>query len=103
MPLRTVPIRRVANRDNLILGGDRELVLSSALIATVLIFVAQAVYTVVLGIGLWLFSLAVLRRMAKSDPQMRFVYLRSRLYAAYYAARSTPFRRDPDARWSRLQ
>ncbi|MFR1533871.1 MAG: conjugal transfer protein TrbD [Bilophila wadsworthia] len=46
------------------------------------------------GLTLWVFSLFVLRLMAKADPQMRFVYLRHIRYAAYYPARSTPFREN---------
>ena len=32
--------------------------------------------------------------MAKADPLMRQVYLRSRRYRPYYSARSTPFREN---------
>ncbi|MET0618557.1 MAG: VirB3 family type IV secretion system protein, partial [Luteibacter sp.] len=38
MAIRTVPIRRAGNRDNLFMGGDRELVLFSGLLAAALIF-----------------------------------------------------------------
>ncbi|MET0937545.1 MAG: conjugal transfer protein TrbD, partial [Luteibacter sp.] len=41
MAIRTVPIRRAGNRDNLFMGGDRELVLFSGLLAAALIFSAQ--------------------------------------------------------------
>jgi hypothetical protein len=32
--------------------------------------------------------------MAKSDPLMRFVYMRHRTYRPYYPAHSTPFRKN---------
>ena len=35
--------------------------------------------------------------MAKSDPKLRFVYLRHRRYRRYYPARSTPFASTPPA------
>ena len=35
------------------------------------------------------------RKMAKSDPRMRQVYIRHRKYKSYYPARSTPFRINP--------
>lgn len=92
MALRTVPIHRVGNRHNLFMGGDRELVMFSGLLAFALIFSAQELRATVYGLSLWFGSLFACRLMAKSDVQMRFVYLRSRRYRKYYPARSTPFR-----------
>lgn len=91
MSLRTVPIRRAANRPSLFMGGDRELVMCSGLLAAILFFVAMDWRAVIAGSMLWFAALKVLRLMAKSDPQMRAVYLRHRRYRAYYPARSTPF------------
>ena len=97
MALRTMPIRRAGNRDNLFMGGDRELVMFSGLLAFALIFSAQELRATVVGVVLWFGSLFVLRIMAKSDPKMRFVYLRNRRYKAYYPPRSTPFRDNPNS------
>ena len=94
MELRTIPIRRAGNRHNLFMGGDRELVMFSGLLAAILIFVAQDWRAFLGGVVLWFGSLWVLRLMAKSDPQMRAVYLRQRRYKRYYSARSTPFRNN---------
>lgn len=92
MMLRTVPIHRSMNRANLFMGGDRELVMVSGLLAFALIFTAQEWGATIYGILLWSGALFVLRLMAKADPQLRPVYLRHRRYARYYPARSTPFR-----------
>ena len=92
MAVRTVPIRRSGNRDNLFLGGDRELVMLSGLIAGALIFSAQETKAFIMGVALWLLSLFLFRAMAKADPKMRHVYLRQRRYAAHYPPRSTPYR-----------
>ena len=92
MALRTIPIRRAGNRANLFMGGDRELVMFAGLMAAALIFSAQELRATLIGISLWVVSLFILRLMAKADPLMRRVYLRHRRYAAYYPARSTPFR-----------
>jgi type IV secretion system protein VirB3 len=92
MALRTVPIRRSGNRHNLFMGGDREMVMFSGLLAFALIFSAQEVRATVMGLGLWTMALFLLRLMAKADPMMRFVYLRHRRYRGYYPARSTPYR-----------
>lgn len=92
MALIATPIRRAGNRESLFMGGDRELVMFSGLIAGALIFSAQEVRASVFGIALWFGALFVLRIMAKSDPKLRSVYLRHRRYKAYYPAHSTPYR-----------
>ena len=92
MALRTVPIRRSGNRHNLFMGGDREMVMFSGLLAFALIFSAQELRATIMGLGLWTMALFLLRLMAKADPMMRFVYLRHRRYRDYYPARSTPYR-----------
>ncbi|MDF3982971.1 conjugal transfer protein TrbD [Luteibacter sp. PPL201] len=90
--MRTVPIRRAGNRDNLVLGGDRELVLFTGLLAGALIFSAHDLKAAVFGGAMWVLGLQAFRIMAKADPKMRFVYLRQRRYRKFYPARSTPFR-----------
>jgi type IV secretion system protein TrbD len=92
MTIRTVPIRRSGNRDNLFMGGDRELVMLTGRLAGVLIFSAQDMKAFVAGVTLWLFALYLFRVMAKADPKMRHVYLRQRRYRSYYPPRSTPYR-----------
>ena len=92
MALRTIPIHRAGNRPNLFMGGDRELVMFTGLVAGALVFSAQEVKATVFGALLWIVALYLLRLMAKSDPKMRAVYMRHRKYKTYYPARSTPFR-----------
>jgi type IV secretion system protein TrbD len=94
MALRTIPIRRAGNRHNLFMGGDRELVMFSGLLAGALVFSSQEWKATIFGVILWFSSLFLLRLMAKSDPKMRAVYMRHRLYKGYYPARSTPFREN---------
>jgi len=103
MALDSVPIHRVANRDSLFMGGDRELVMLAGLLAAALIFTAQDLRATVFGIALWFGGLFVLRLMAKSDPKMRDVYLRHRKYEKYCPARSTPFRDNPRSQENRYQ
>ena len=95
MALRTVPLRRAGNRPNLFMGGDRELVMFAGVLAFALIFSAQELRASVMGLLLWFGALFACRLMAKSDPKLRQVYLRHRLYKRYYPARSTPFRENP--------
>jgi type IV secretory pathway TrbD component len=97
MALRTIPIRRAGNRHSLFMGGDREMVMFSGLLAGALIFSAQEWKATIFGLFLWFTSLYLLRLMAKSDPKMRPVYMRHRRYKGYYPARSTPFRENTTA------
>lgn len=73
------------------MGGDRELVMFSGLLAFALIFSAFEFKAFVFGTTLWVFALFALRLMAKNDPLLRKVYLRHRKYRTYYPARSAPF------------
>jgi type IV secretory pathway TrbD component len=92
MALRVTPIHRSGNRPNLFLGGDREMVMFTGVIAFALVFSAQDWTATAFGAGLWVAALHLFRLMAKADPMMRPVYLRHRRYQVYYPARSTPFR-----------
>jgi type IV secretory pathway TrbD component len=103
MALRSVPIRRAGNRDNLFMGGDRELVMFAGLLAFALIFSAQEVRATLVGLVLWIATLYAFRLMAKADPKMRFVYMRHRRYKPYYPARSTPFRENTTSQGRQYQ
>lgn len=63
MALRTIPIRRAASRTNLFMGGDRELVMFSILLAAVLIFTSQDWIAAGVGIVIWAGALFLLRKM----------------------------------------
>ena len=92
MSLARARIHRAGTRPHLFLGGDRELVLFTGLIAFALTVPSFQWASIVTGISLWLVALYLLRKMAKADPLMRHVYLRQLRYRRYYAARSTPWR-----------
>ena len=92
MSLARARIHRAGTRPHLFLGGDRELVLFTGLIAFALTVPSFQWASIVTGILLWLVVLYLLRKMAKADPLMRHVYLRQLRYGRYYAARSTPWR-----------
>lgn len=92
MELNKIPIHRAMNRPNLLLGGERELVLVSGLLSGTLAFAGASVVTIIIGIVLWFGLLTLLRMMAKKDPFMSKVYLRHIKYQKFYPARSTPYR-----------
>jgi len=89
--LPTIRFHRALHRPNLILGGERELVMFTGLIAVCLIFAAQNVMAMILGLLIWFGCLALLRQMAKIDPYLSQVYMKSLKYRLYYASRSKPF------------
>jgi type IV secretion system protein TrbD len=92
MSLARARIHKAGTRPHLFLGGDRELVLFTGLVAFALTVPSFQWASIVTGIALWLVALYLLRKMAKTDPLMRHVYLRQLRYRRYYAARSTPWR-----------
>ncbi len=85
---REIVIHQSCNRPNLLLGGDRELVLGSAMMSAMLAFALATWWGVVSGIALWIFAVAVLSRMGKSDPLLRQAYIRHIRYRPYYPAKS---------------
>lgn len=91
MSLRKTPLSRALGRPNLIAGGERKLVLLAALICFALIFSALNWFTAIAAIIIWFGSIAALRQMAKADPQMSEIYLRSIKYQNYYSAKPKPF------------
>ncbi|MDA8307718.1 MAG: conjugal transfer protein TrbD [Deltaproteobacteria bacterium] len=92
--LRRVPVHRALNRPNVLLGGERELVLMTGIICFTLIVVAQTWIAFVLGIALWFVSIGFLRMMAKADPMMSRVYVRHIQFKSFYSAHSRPFRKE---------
>jgi type IV secretory pathway TrbD component len=92
--LRHTAFHRALHRPNLFLGGERELVMTTALLAGGLAIAAQNWVAAAVSAAVWFGVIAILRMMAKADPQMSKVYLRQLHYQAYYPARSRPFRTD---------
>jgi len=91
--LRHVVVYRALQRPNLLLGGERELVLTALLLAGALVFSALNLPAFVVGSLLYAISLLALRRMARADPLMSHVYRRHLRYAAFYAAKRVNARR----------
>lgn len=85
---REIVIHQSANRPQLLLGGDREMVLLAALMAAMLIFALVTWWGVLAGLLLWVAAVAVLSRMGKADPMLRHVYIRHVKYRAFYSAKS---------------
>lgn len=94
MTLRTTHLPRALSRPSLVLGGERELILTSGIVTVGLGVIGMN--PVSLAYAVIAFPLAVwgLRRLAKVDPMMSKVYLRQLKYQGYYPARSSVWRQD---------
>lgn len=92
-PLKYTLIPRALSRPNLLMGGERELVLSSAVICCGIAASAMNLLAFIVCGALWLLSQTVAVWMAKADPQMVRIYKRHVNYQAYYSAFSTPHRK----------
>ena len=86
------PIPRVLSRHNHILGGERNLVLVSALACGGVGLASANTVGIVTCAVLWVASLQAWRWTAKADPQLSGVYIRSLKYRGYYPAFSRPYR-----------
>lgn len=101
-PLQRVMVHRSINRPVQLLGGDRELVLLSALAAAMLIFAVMEWWAVIAGIGLWVVGVGLLAWMGKSDPLMKEVFVRHVGYQGFYPAVAAWCGRDRQIRDWRL-
>jgi len=85
--LRHSPIFKF-NRVNLILGAERNLVYLLGLLTLVLVVVLQNIFTLILGVCLWLGLMPLFRMMGDGDPQMSQTFKRYTQYQKYYPAHS---------------
>jgi len=89
--LEAIKVHSALNKSNLLLGGERELMLLVGLFSALMIFIAMTWQTFIIGIILWLILTMLLRMMAKADPLMSKIYLRHLKYKDFYMAHSSPF------------
>lgn len=92
MEARRALIHQSLHRQNLVLGAERELAMSSALIA---LLVGVGGMTAISGIAafvFWLAAIFVLRRMARADPLMSKVWMRHVKQQDLYSAKASRWR-----------
>lgn len=87
VPVQT-PMRASLNRPQLLLGGERGLVLFAGVMCAVLVASTLKFSAFVLAAGTWAFFVAVLSRMGKYDPMLSRVYARHLRYRDWYPAKS---------------
>ncbi|WP_299693420.1 conjugal transfer protein TrbD [uncultured Vibrio sp.] len=94
--LHVIPIYAF-NRAHLVMGGEREIVMVSMLMALILV-VLQNLYMAVLAVVLFFSMLMVARLMAKSDPVLTQVYRRYHAFQRFYPAHSVKYLHRAKAR-----
>jgi type IV secretion system protein TrbD len=88
--LQKLPFPRAFHRANLILGGERELVLVTAILAGALVVASPTWLNLAIALGGWLLGLMILRKLAQNDANLSRLYLRSLKYKPAYHAYSRP-------------
>lgn len=89
---RYTPLFRALYRPQQVMGGERELMLFSMLLAGGLIISALNWVATIIGVIIWMVCVKGLRMMAKVDPVLSKVYIRQLRYKQYYPAFSRPSR-----------
>ena len=92
MSARILPIHQSLHRHAHVLGAERELVMTSALIALLVGVGGLTAVSIVSAVIFWLVALFALRRMAKADPIMSRVWLRHIKQQEYYPAKASRWR-----------
>ena len=82
-----LPIHQSLHRHAHVLGAERELVMTSALIALLVGVGGLTVVSIVSAIVFWIVSVFAPRRMAKADPIMSRVWLRHIKQQEFYPAK----------------
>lgn len=96
-PTRT-RVRQSLLRPLLVLGGERELVFASGMIAAILAFVFGDLMIAAIGITFWFVSLFVFQQMAKHDSQLSRVYIRHLNKKIFYPALPHVTALEPEAK-----
>lgn len=93
MEARRVPIHQSLQRHNLVLGAERELTMLSVLLALLVGVGGMTLISGVSALAFWLCAIFVLRKMARTDPQMSLVWRRHIRLQDYYPAKSSRWRK----------
>ena len=92
MTARLLPIHQSLHRHAHVLGAERELVMTSALIALLVGVGGLTAVSIISAAVFWLLAVFALRRMAKDDPIMSRVWLRHIKQQEFYPAKASRWR-----------
>lgn len=94
--MQKTPLFQSLVRNNLVLGCERELILTVGTICASFVFSTYSTAIILVMSLLFPSAVYVLRRMADADPNMSQVYVRHIRQQSYYAARPTPWSKSSD-------
>jgi type IV secretory pathway TrbD component len=94
MARRQTAFYRVLYRPSFLLGGEREPVLITLVVAVGLGMSGLNLLSLAVALLLWFGGIAAFRRMAKADPYMSRVYARQLVFRPFYSSRSRPNRTE---------
>ncbi len=89
---RTITLHQSLHRHNFVLGAERELAMSSALIAILVGVGGMTLIAACTASLFWICAIFVLRRMAKADPMMSKVWMRHVKQQIFYNSKSSRWR-----------
>lgn len=92
MNSRSLPVHQSLHRHAHVLGAERELVMTSGLIALLVGVGGLTAVSIIAAAVFWLVSVFALRRMAKADPIMSRVWLRHIKQQEFYPAKASRWR-----------
>lgn len=92
MEVRKIAVHQSLQRHNFVMGAERELVMTSALIALLVGIGGLTLLSGVVAAVFWIVAVFVLRRMAKADPIMGKVWMRHVKQNDFYSAKASRWR-----------
>ena len=92
MEVRTIAVHQSLQRHNFVMGAERELVMTSALIALLVGIGGLTLLSGAAAAVFWIVAVFVLRRMAKADPIMSKVWMRHVKQNDFYSAKASRWR-----------
>lgn len=92
MEVRKIAVHQSLQRHNFVMGAERELVMTSALIALLVGIGGLTLLSGVVAAVFWIVAVCVLRRMAKADPIMSKVWMRHVKQNDFYSAKASRWR-----------
>lgn len=87
----SVPIHASLNRPLLVMGGERQLVLMLGVVSGVFIVSLGQLWSVIVGLTIWISGQYFLTRAANYDTQLSAVGIRHLKYRRQYLSSATPF------------
>ncbi len=95
---------RSLHRRTTVLGGDRELVMFSALLCLLTALGGLNLISAALSLAFWLAALYWFRRWHKIDPLLRHVWLRQRSQQDFYPAKTSVWHKaKPTTCWRKVK